>query len=844
MRRLTLLPLSALVALAFAAPGAELSYNRDIRPILSDACFSCHGPDKRARKAERRLDTSEGALAEIEGVRAVVPGDLAKSDLVARIESHERDEVMPPPKSEKKLTPEQIAKLRAWVEQGAKYEPHWAFIAPRPPAVPASKGAASATRNPIDAFIRDRIEREGLAPSPEADRTTLLRRVSYDLTGLPPTLAEIDTFLADTSPDAYERLVDRLLASPRFGERMAVPWLDLSRYADTHGYHLDAGREMWRWRDWVIAAFNRNQRFDEFVLWQLAGDLLPEATIEQRVATGFLRNNMINFEGGAIAEEYLAAYVKDRVNTVGTAFLGLTVACSECHDHKFDPFTQREYYQLFSYFNAVPENGLDGRTGNAAPLVTFPTADQTAAMTALRAKIPQVEKDLAAVTAESADAQRTWEEQVAGEGSAAKLPKPVAAAIAVSPNQRSATQRDLVQKHFREKISAPFREATAALAKARGELTGIESKVGSVMVMEQMTAPRPTHMLIRGQYDKPGDPVQPGTPASLPPLPPDAPANRLGLARWLVDPQHPLMARVTVNRFWKQFMGTGIVKTLNDFGAQGEWPSHPELLDWLATEFTGSGWDVKRLVRQIVTSATYRQNVKLSPQLKERDPENRLYARGPRFRLGAEEIRDTALAVSGLLTPQIGGPSVSPYQPEGLWEELSSRSDSKKWTAQFYEQSHGPELYRRSLYTFWKRTCPPPQLQTFDAPDRETCTVNRERTNTPLQALVLLNDPTYIEAARTLAERVMTQTGVSIPERVRFAFRLATARRATDAEVGLLVDLFEKQKARYATQRDEAIKLLANGEHPRNAALDPAELAAWTHVASTILNLDETVTRG
>jgi mono/diheme cytochrome c family protein len=834
LRTVALLLLAALPASA-----AELSFNRDIRPILSDNCYSCHGPDKRARKGDRRLDTADGALAEHEKVRAIVPGDLAKSELVARIESHDADEMMPPPKSEKKLKPAQIATLKKWIEQGAKYEPHWSLIPPQRPAVPEVGGQKSEVgsqksevgsqktevRNPIDAFILARLDNEGLKPSPEADRTTLIRRATYDLTGLPPTLAEIDTFLADTAPDAYERLIDRLLASPRYGEKMAVHWLDLSRYADTHGYHLDSGRDMWKWRDWVISAFNRNQRYDEFVLWQIAGDLLPNATTEQKLATGFSRNSMINFEGGAIAEEYLAAYVKDRTTTFSTAFLGLTLACCECHDHKFDPFTQREFYQLFSYFNAVPEKGLDGSKGNAEPLLALPSAEQTARLAALREKIAKGEKEFAELKQRS-------------EAAVAE-----AAKAAADVRELSAQETAALQKLGIEKVAAQIRAPAEALAKLREELKAEEKAVPTVMVMEQMAQPRETHILVRGQYDQPGDLVQPGTPASLPPLPPDAPPNRLGLARWLVDPQQPLLARVTVNRFWKNFMGTGIVKTLNDFGSQGEWPSHPELLDWLATEFTGSGWDVKHLVKLIVTSATYRQSAKLTPELRERDPYNRLYARGPRFRLSAEEIRDTALAVSGLLSPKIGGPSVSPYQPEGLWQELSSRGDSKKWTAQFYEQSHGEDLYRRSIYTFWKRTCPPPQLQAFDAPDRETCTVNRERTNTPIQALVLLNDPTYVEASRTLAERMMTQGGATPAERVRFAFRLATARNASDKEVAMLVELFEKQKSRYAPQREEALKLLGNGEHARNEALDPIELAAWTNVASTILNLDETVTK-
>ena len=1048
-----LLPL-ATVATACALHAQEISYNRDIRPILSENCFACHGPDKPARKADRRLDTSDGARAEIDGVRAIVPGDLAKSDAIARIESHDADEKMPPPKSDKKLTPEQIALIKKWIAQGGKYEPHWSFIAPRRPAVPGVRGQESGVRNPIDAFVLARLEKDGLKPSPEAGKPTLIRRVTFDLTGLPPTPAEVDAFLADQSPDAYGKLVARLLASPRFGEKTAVHWLDLSRYADTHGYHLDAGREMWKWREWVIEAFNKNLPFDQFILWQLAGDLLPNATTEQKVATGFCRNNMINFEGGAIAEEYLTNYIFDRVNTFGTAFLGLTVNCIQCHDHKFDPLTQKDYYQLYAYFNAVPENGLDGSKGNAAPVLQVPTPGQEATLAALGKKIADSEKQFADLTARADAAQSAWEKTAtvqtpaswtvltpaaakslsgatlavqpdhsilasganagldhyeitartdragikalrlealtdpslvdggpgrAGNGnfvltgidveaqsvadpkrtekvrlvaaeadysqalfevakvidgvattgwavdgntkheartawfvaekpfgfpggtdlhvrldfesayaghsigrarlavtadaaaaSIGKAPHAIAQILAVPAEKRDAKQRETLQKHYRESVSPILKEPAAQLEKLRAELKATEKQVPNVMVMQQMDKPRATHILLRGQYNQPGEKVAPGTPASLPPLPADAPPNRLGLARWVIDPQHPLTARVAVNRFWKNFMGTGIVKTLGDFGAQGEWPSHPELLDWLAVEFVSPSstqlspphhgllaepristfntqprpWDVKHLTQLIVTSAAYRQSARVTPEMKERDPYNRLYARGPRFRLSAEEIRDTALAVSGLLNPKIGGASVSPYQPEGLWEELSLRKDSGQWSAQFFVPSHGEDLYRRSMYTFWKRTCPPPQMQTFDAPDRETCTVSRERTNTPLQALVLLNDPTYVEAARILAERMMTQGGATPAERIRFAFRLATARAPSERETAVLTELFQKQKTRYAASRAEALKLLGNGEAKRNPALDPAELAAWTNVASTILNLDETVTKG
>ena len=867
-----------------------------------------------------------------------------------------------------------------------------------------------------------------MKPSPEASRETLIRRVTFDLTGLPPTPAEVDAFLADKSADAYDKLVNRLLTSPHYGEKMAVHWLDLSRYADTHGFHLDAGREQWPWREWVIEAFNKNLPFNQFVEWQLAGDLLPNTTTEQKLATGFVRNNMINFEGGAIPEEYLAAYIKDRVNTTGTVFLGLTVGCAECHDHKFDPILQRDFYQLYAYFNAVPENGLDGSKGNAAPLLQLPpTAEQQKKIDALTTQIATAEKQLAELGAQTDAAQIAWEKSLdankptqwtvlkpesaranggtelaaqpdgsllarganpatdvyeitaraganltglrlealtdpslvgQGPGRApnanfvmtgievaaasvaqpanfvpiklasaqadyeqptypiagtidadpktgwgvdgnvrhenrtawfaaekpfgfpggtlvrvrlrfesqfgshaigrarlaitsdtpvfdqAKLPPDLAQILAVPAAGRNDEQRKKLQAHYREKVSPILREPTAQLAKLRTDIAAEQKRTPNVMVMQQMEKPRDSFILTRGQYNQPGEKVEPGVPASLGALPPDAPKNRLALARWLTDPQHPLMARVTVNRFWKNIMGTGIVKTVNDFGSQGEWPKHPELLDWLAVEFRESGWDVKHIVKLIVTSTAYRQTARVTPELLERDPENRLLARGPRFRLGAEEVRDTALAVSGLLTAKIGGPSVLPYQPAGLWEDLNSRSDSRNWTAQFFEQSHGEDLYRRSLYTFWKRTSPPPQMLTFDAPDREVCTVNRERTNTPLQALVTLNDPQFVEAARKLAERMIREGGATPAERAKFAFRLATARAPSDRELAMLLDLFAKAKAHYAPQRDEAIKLLSHGEAKRDESLDATELAAWTMVASTILNLDETITKG
>jgi mono/diheme cytochrome c family protein len=780
----------------------RVDFDRQIRPILSENCFACHGPDDHARKAKLRLDTREGAFARLRGGGfALVPGKPAESELIQRISSENAEERMPPAKSGKKLTSAQIELVRQWVEQGARWSEHWAFIPPRRPNLPQLNNA-DWTQNGIDYFVLAKLRANGLKPSPEADRTTLIRRLTLDLTGLPPTPAEVDAFVADESPRAYEKLVDRVLASPHFGERLALDWLDAARFADTHGYHIDAGRDMSKWREWIINAFNQNKPFDQFTIEQLAGDLLPNATLEQKIASGFNRNHMINFEGGAIPEEYHTAYLVDRVNTTGTVWLGLTIGCAQCHDHKYDPMTQREYYQLFAFFHNVPENGLDGSKGNAAPLLKLPSPGQQQMLEHLRAAIKDLE-----------------------------------------PRLKPFKPDDPEAKTLRER-----------LAKLKQELAELDKQIPTTMVMQEMPKPRDTFILVRGQYDKKGEKVTSGVPSFLPPLPTDAPPNRLGLARWLVDLGNPLTARVIVNRYWQLFFGTGLVKTAEDFGSQGDMPSHPELLDWLAVEFmapstapAGSGvktpWDIKAFLKLLVTSATYRQSSAVSPELREKDPENRLLARGPRHRLQAEFIRDQALAVSGLLNREIGGRSVSPYQPSGLWEELMSREDGKNWTAQTYVQDHGKNLYRRTMYTFWKRTCPPPTLATFDAPDRETCTVRRARTNTPLQALVLMNDPTYVEASRKLAERMMTEAKTA-EQRIAFAFRLATARKPSEREIAVLRRVFETQFADYREDAKRALKLLAVGESKRNEKLDTAELAAWTIVASAILNLDETVTKG
>jgi hypothetical protein len=768
-----------------APPAKPIDFNRDIRPILSENCFVCHGPDESQRKAKLRLDTRDGALAKLRGGgHAIVPGKTNESALVQRILAEDASERMPPLKTNKKLTGGQIDSLKRWIEQGAPYSQHWAFIAPKRPGLPTVKRQGWA-RNGIDQFILARLEKEGLQPAPEADRPTLIRRLALDLTGLPPTLAEIDAFLKDKSPDAYERVVERYLSSPHYGERMAVDWLDAARFADTHGYHIDAGRDMSRWRECVIDAFNNNMPFDQFTIEQLAGDLLPNATIEQKIASGFNRNHMINFEGGAIPEEYLNNYIVDRVNTTATVWLGLTMTCSQCHDHKYDPLSQREFYQFYAFFNNIPENGLDGSKGNAAPMIKAPTKTQLETIAKLEAQIKEMEK---------------------------------------TP------------------------DAAKKIAEVRKAKSDLEAKSASTMVMQELPKPRDTFMRIRGEYNKKGDKVTAGVPAFLPALPKDASANRLGLARWLTDPAHPLMSRVIVNRYWQLFFGTGLVKTVEDFGSQGELPSHPELLDWLAVEFSSPEvmgkrpWSVRDFVRMIVTSSTYRQSSVVTKEHLAKDSENRLLAHAPRFRLQAEFIRDQALAVSGLLNRDIGGQSVSPYQPAGLWQELASRGDSKNWSAQFFVQSHGKDLYRRTMYTFWKRTSPPPQLVTFDAPDREVCTVRRSRTNTPLQALILMNDPTYVEASRKFAERVM-QKEKTPQARLALAWRLATARQPSERESAILLRVLDKQVQTYQQNPKFAQDLLRVGESPRDSELLASELAAYTIVASMILNLDEVVTK-
>ena len=828
------------------SPTKTIDYNRQIRPILSNNCFQCHGPDAETRQAGLRLDLPEASRQPLEsGNVAIVPSQPDRSELVARILADDPAVRMPPADSNKQLSAAERELLRQWIAEGAEHSRHWAFEpVKRPPAPPVSN--SNWPRGTIDQFILARLDQAPLRPSPEADRATLIRRLTLDLTGLPPTVAEIDAFLLDNRADAYERVVERLFASPHHGERLALEWLDAARFADTHGYHIDSGRDMTRWRAWVIDAFNRNQPFDQFTIEQLAGDLLTNATPQQRIASGFHRNHMINFEGGAIPEEYHNAYIVDRVNTTSMVWLGLTIGCAQCHDHKFDPITQREYYQLYAFFYNVPESGLDGSKGNARPLVELPSPEQEQQLAQLSAEIERLGQQLAGPLPEVDAAQLAWEQSTSATLSAPaneSLPPEVRATLAVPAEQRTAEQQAQLRKHYREQVSPEIRQLNEQLTAYKQKRTELHRQIPTAMVMEELPQPRETFVRMRGQYDKLGERVSPSVPASLPPLPADAPGNRLGLARWLVDAENPLLARVIVNRYWQMFFGTGLVKTAEDFGSQGELPSHPELLDWLASEFVSSGWDVRHLVRLIVTSATYRQSSQMLGDDWSHDPENRLLARGPRLRLQAEFIRDQALAVSGLLNRQIGGASVSPYQPAGLWEELASREDGANWTAQTYTQSHGADLYRRTMYTYWKRTSPPPTLVTFDAPDRETCTVRRARTNTPLQALVLMNDPTYVEASRKLAERIVTEAPAGVSARVNWAFRQVLGRQPTARQSQVLERLFAEQLAKYQADRAAAEQLLAVGEAPRNTELDTAELAAWSIASSVLLNLDETVTK-
>ena len=747
-------------------------FNREIRPILSNSCFKCHGPDEKARQSELRLDIRDESLD--------------WSTVVRRISSRDADEVMPPPESGLWLAPAERATLERWIAEGAPSAEHWSFVPPQK-AQPAVVKQTDWPRNSIDPFILVRLEQEGLRPSPEANRSTLIRRLAFDLTGLPPTPEEVAEFQADKSAYAVDSLVDRLLTSRHFGERMAQVWLDLARYADSDGYHDDTTRSMWRYRDYVIDSFNNNKPFDQFTIEQLAGDLLPYATVEQKIGTAFHRNGPTSSEGGADAKEYAARYAVDRVNTTARTWLGISLECAECHDHKYDPIRTREFYQMFAFFNQVPENPLQ-RDLQVPPVIAAPTLQQEEQLATLTRRVESLEAELQA-------------------------------AVKISEHEA------LLKQQWEE------------AQRARNEFT---ASIPQLRVMADLPERRPTHVLIRGDYRSLGEEVQPGIPAALGALSADTRADRLALARWVTDRNNPLTARVMVNRLWQMVFGTGLVKTSGEFGSQGDLPSHPELLDWLAVEFLESGWDVKHMLRLIVASATYRQSSHVSPELVAGDPENRLLARGPRFRLPAEFIRDNALAISGLLDRgrAPGGPSVKPYQPGDLWREFSYGDSPDK----SYVRDKGNDLYRRGIYTFWKRSVLHPGLAIFDAPNREVCTAKRSVTNTPLQAFVLLNDETYIEAARVFAERIMKSSS-SFDERLSHAFLLAVARRPTEQESKLLRELFDDLLSEFQTDEAASGTLLNIGDAPRSKDFVPAEHAAWTCVANAILNFDQTLTK-
>ena len=1025
-----------------AAPAAPLTvdFGRDIRPIFSENCYTCHGPDKDKRKAGLRLDLQEDAFKKLDsGGFALVAGKPEQSRLLAVITlPPEDDDHMPPAKTGKKLSSAQVDLLRRWIVQGAKWAEHWSYVAPERPAAPEVKNKKW-PRNDVDRFILSALEKKGLKPNPEADRYTLIRRLSLDLTGLPPTVPAVDDFIADKSPDAYGKLVERLLASPHYGERLALAWLDQARYADTSGYHFDGFRQMHLWRDWVIKAFNDNKPFDQFTIEQLAGDLLPDATIDQKIASGFHRNVMTNDEGGADPEEYLAKYVVDRVSTTAQVWLGTTVGCAECHDHKYDPISAKEFYQFYAFFHSVPEKGLDGtRVRNPAPVLKVPSPDQGSRLIRFLDLIPAAEKSLAERETELPKAQKAWEKETQGQelkqpevaglvkafsfdeakdattnrapgmvgrawqlrggtndfvdlgqavtfdhtnafsygawiklhgktgavlskmeegpgyrgfdllindakaevhlvnkfpdnaikvvtkdalptntwlhlmvtydgsnkagglrifvdGKSRPLDMPTdklsstirtaaplligtrikmfpfngliddvrfynrrlksdeVASLAAYPNlliarvaadQRTDEQKTALRDYFKQYAATNFIAAQARLTKLRKDKDDLMAQIPDTMIMDEMEKPRDTFIFTRGNFQSKGEQVNAGTPACWPPLPNDQPTNRLSLARWLVSTNQPLTARVTVNRYWGMIFGTGLVKTANDFGSQGERPSHPELLDWLACELRqGStpvaseprprAWDVKHLLRLLVNSATYRQSAVVTREKLERDPYNRLLTRGPRVRLDAEIIRDNALAISGLLNDRIGGPSVKPYQPPGIWDGTDHK----------YEQSHGADLYRRGMYVFWKRAAHYPSFQTFDAPSRETCTLQRPRTSTPLQSLVVMNDPVYVEAARAFATRILQQRGLNLEEQLAFAFRLALARPPEKKELAVLEKTYREQKANFAQDKKAAEDLLSVGESPRPKDIDAVELAAMTGVANVLLNLHETITR-
>jgi hypothetical protein len=882
-----------------------VDFTRQIQPILADNCYMCHGPDAKKREGDLRLDMLDpklGPFAPRKEVVILVPGKPGESELIRRITSDDPDEHMPPAESKRKLIAQQINLIRKWVEQGAKWEKHWSLVLPVKSELPKVQDEKWC-RNSIDRFVLARLEKEKISPSREADKATLIRRVTLDLTGLPPTPKEVEAFAKDSSNDAYEKVVDRLLASPRYGERMVWEWLDIARYADTNGYQGDGTRTMWPWRDWAIAALNSNMPFDEFTIKQIAGDLLPHATTEDKLATGFLRNHPINGEGGRIAEENRVDYVLDQTETVGTTWLGLTVGCARCHDHKFDPIKQKDYYALSAFFNQTPVDG-NGGDPQTPPVVEFLTPEQTKRVLELQEAVNAAGEEVAvfekriyapdatnpaatqSVSASTRASVATTQGlpaftrvQVSTRGIAEFNRARMASTQAQAPESRKRSQSsraygftlkllaeldkapkdrsnpadaDLARK-FRATEPA-YADALEKLAKAVEERDKFAHTTTRVMVMRDMPTTRPTYVLTKGAYDKHAEKVDADVPGFLAPLPPGVKHDRLALARWLVDKDNPLTARVVVNRYWQRFFGVGLVKTMEDFGMQGERPVNQELLDWLAVQFRDgdaghsdgearnrggdsgtktTSWNVKAMQKLIVMSSTYRQDSRMTPESFERDPENRFNARGARFRLPAFVIRDEALAASGLLVEKLGGPGVNPYQPAGMWEEATFGQIK-------YAQDHGESLYRRSVYTFWRRIIGPPEF--FDSAARQTCTVRQTRTNSPLHAFTTMNDPTYVEAARTLAQHVMREKS-SPEERIDLAMQRVVSRAPSAEERAVLIEALERLTKEYSADRPAALKLLAVGESKRDETLDPVEHAAYTGACMEILNLDEAITK-
>lgn len=825
MRRLLLFCWGVLLVAPGVSRGAEVDYSRDIKPILASACYNCHGPDQAKRKANLRLDVRESAIA-----LAVRPGQSAQSELIRRVLSTDPNEVMPPPRTKKKLTPEQIAKLRQWIDAGAPFDSHWAFVPPQKPPLPQVRNTAWA-QTPIDTFILAKLEQQGLTPVGPADRVTLLRRLAFDLTGLPPTPEDAAAFLRADAPISYEALVDRLLASPHFGERMAVMWLDLVRYADTGGYHSDNHRDIALFRDYVIQAFNQNKPFDRFTLEQLAGDLLPNPTNELRIASGYNRLLMTTEEGGAQAKEYTAKYAADRVRNVSSVWLGSTMGCAECHDHKYDPFKTKDFYSLAAFFADVAEVAV-GRQ----PQTPLPTPEQAQMLQSLDTTLAQLKADLNRPSAEVDAEQTAWEAKVRHE-KPQSVPKNVLDALAVAADQRTSKQQNLIRDHFRQHVSQTLEPLRKQIRDTQAKRDALMKEVPTTLVSMSVT-PRVVRILPRGNWlDDSGEVVQPNVPAFLPPLKTTAPrATRRDLAEWITSPENPLTARVYVNRLWKIAFGQGLVRTGEDFGTQGVPPTHPELLDWLAVEFRQSGWDTKRLLKQMVLSNAYRMSSIPTPELVQKDPNNLFLGRQNRYRLDAEFIRDNALAVSGLLSRKVGGNSVKPYQPSGYWAYLNF--PKRDWLA-----DKGADQYRRGLYTYWCRSFLHPSLLAFDAPTREECTADRPRSSTPLQALVLLNDPTYVEAARVLAQRILREGGATFDERLHWVYRQVLTRAVRSEELPILQSLWTKHREDYQKDLNAARQLLTIGDAPLPQDLDLADLAAWTSVARVLLNLHETVTR-